>query len=421
VLSFPGRGRAVVVDPATGLWRYGERPAALPRLERVARHGRPGTARAASLLVHGEAMDALGALARTHAGRFRLLYIDPPFNTGQDMGAYTDRADPGVWLACLEERLRAARALLADGAFVVVHVGEAMQGLLRVLLDELFADARIAQVAWQRAPDRTVLGQGGALVPDHLEYLLVYAHGTPPAGWPRPRRRVPFPAKTLGTYARELVPSSAARLVDEFDDDAGGRVRIWAHASHELRRATPDAFERRMRLTNQQPESTFQQRLLARMREPGVLYRAEFVQRRGKHAGARSRFYLNGNVVLWLRDVAERDASGALWRVADLNNLWTAEEIPVTGVAGEGGVSFRRGKKPERLLERVITAFSRPGEHVLDFFAGSGTTGAVAERLGRRWVLVEAGAHARTLCEPRLARAVAASGGGFFTVTCATP
>jgi adenine-specific DNA-methyltransferase len=166
-----------------------------------------------------------------------------------------------------------------------------------------------------------------------------------------------------------------------------------------------------MRLTNQQAESTFQQALLARMPARGTLYRAEFTQRRGKHAGARTRYYLDGNVVLWLRDVARRDGK-VLERIADLDNLWTADELPVTGVAGEGGVSFRRGKKPERLLERVITAFSRPGERVLDYFAGSGTTGAVAHRLGRRFTLVEAGEHARTLCLPRLERAIAAHGGG---------
>jgi adenine-specific DNA-methyltransferase len=157
------------------------------------------------------------------------------------------------------------------------------------------------------------------------------------------------------------------------------------------------------RTTNQQEESTFQQKLLSRMREPDVLYRAEFVQQRGKHRGRRVRYYLNGNVVLWLKDVAKVDA-GRLVRVADLDNLWSADDIPVTGVADEGGVRFRRGKKPERLLERVIDAFSREGEWVLDFFAGSGTTGAVAARLGRRFVLVEAGEQARSHCEVRLLR-----------------
>jgi adenine-specific DNA-methyltransferase len=436
-LGFAGRGEPVVRDAASGLWRFGAHPAQAPALRALSAHGAlreatPAALADANLLVHAEAMDALRALAATHTGGFRLCYIDPPYNTGNDFETYEDRADEPVWLAAMEERLAAARTLLAPGGFLVVHLNERHQAHLRVLLDETWGDdARVAQVAWQRAPDRTVLGQGHTLVPDHLEYLLVYAPGGAPSGWPRPQRVQPLPAKTLATYGRTLVASDGSRLVDEFEDGAGETVRIFAHASYQLERvpaatleraasdasAVADVFTRLMRTTNQQPESTFQQALLARMPEKDVLYRAEFVQKRGKHAGPRARHYLNNNVVLWLRDVA-RVEDGQLVRVADLDNLWTAEELPVTGVAGEGGVSFRRGKKPERLMARVIEAFSQPGDRVLDFFAGSGTTAAIAERLGRRWVTVEAGAHLHTHCLPRLERECAASGGGFVLATC---
>jgi adenine-specific DNA-methyltransferase len=416
-LSFAGRGEPVVRDPATGLWRFGAHPATPPPLRTLSRHGAaPDSLASANLLIHAEAMDALRALAPTHAGRFRLCYIDPPFNTGNDFEDYEDRAADPVWLAALEERIAAARVLLSPHGFLVVHVNELQQANLRVLLDEVWGpDARVAQVAWQRSPDRTVLGQGHTLIPDHLEYLLVYANHGAPAGWPRPQRIQPLPAKTMATYSRTLVPSPTSTQIDEFTDGAGEPVRIFAHASYALERvparalerapddasALGDAFPRLMRTTNQQPESTFQQALLSRMPTRDVLYRAEFTQRRGKHAGARVRHYLNGNVVLWLRDVA-RIENNHLVRVADLDNLWTADDIPVTGVAGEGGVTFRRGKKPERLLSRVIEAFSQPGDWVLDFFGGSGTTAAVAERLHRHWVLVEAGDHAHTHCLPRL-------------------
>ena len=95
------------------------------------------------------------------------------------------------------------------------------------------------------------------------------------------------------------------------------------------------------------------------------------------------------------------DAEGGVW--------WAeSDDIPATGIAREGGVVLRRGKKPERLLERVVSAFSRPGDWVLDFFAGSGTTPAVAARLGRRFVAVEAGEAFRELLVPRLERAGAA-------------
>lgn len=350
--------------------------------------------------------------------RVRLVYLDPPYNTGQDFGTYDDRADHGVWLSCLEERLRALAPHLVAQPFVVVHVNVVEQAYLKVLLDELYGrDALVGQIAWQRAPDRTVLGQGAALLPDHVEYLLCYAPGGVPDGWPRPSRRTPFPERTLASYARTLIPSADAREVDRFTDAAGEDVVIYAHTSYTLARdndaPTATSFPLRMRTTNQQPESTFQQQLLARMPDKTTLYRAEYAQRRGKHAGPRVRHYLGGNVVLWLRDVAERAPDGTLTRIADVTTSWTADELPATGIGPEGGVDFRRGKKPEKLLARVIEAFSRPGDHVLDAFAGSGTTGAVAERLGRAWTLVEVNPDTAALAEGRLQREITRTGGGF--------
>ena len=406
-LVWDGRGRPVVRDPSTGRWRFGEH-----------RPPPPLTATSESLLIHGEAWDALVALRATRRGKIRLCYIDPPFNTGQEFDGYDDRASHDVWLSAMEERIAIARELLTDGGFLVAHINVVEQAYLKVLLDELFGrDRLIAQVSWQRAPDRTVLGQGSALVPDQVEYLLVYANGAPPADWPRPERRMPMSDKTLGTYSRSLVPSAGAKLVDELTDRHGDQVRIYAHDSYELTRA--QSFETRMRTTNQQPESTFQQELLRRMPRRDVLYRAEYTQATGKHRGPRVRHYLNGNVVLWLRDVAVQEGDRIV-RVTDLNNFWSADDIPATGIAREGGVTLRRGKKPEQLLARVIEAFSRPGDLVLDFFAGSGTTGAVAERLGRRWILVEATANARELCEPRLRRETERTGRGFTVETLAT-
>jgi adenine-specific DNA-methyltransferase len=400
-LTWTGRGTPVLRDPETGRWRFGARAPVAPR--RLPE---------GDLAILGEAHDAMSALLPTHRGRVRLCYVDPPFNTGNELLAYDDRAAHGVWLSALEERVRLARELLRDGGFFVAHINVVEQAYLKVLLDEIFGRERlIAQVSWQRAPDRTLLGQGSALIADQVEYLLCYVHGRVDEDWPRPQRRAPLSDKTLRTYGRVLVPSEEAVLVDELEG-----ARIYAHAGYRLERAlpSPETYPHLMRLTNQQPESTFQQALLARMPARGTLYRAEYVQARGKHRGARRRFYLDGNVVLWLRDIAVLDDDG-LVRVADLNNFWTADEIPATGIAREGGVALRRGKKPERLLERVVSAFSRPGELVLDFFAGSGTTGAVAARLGRGFVLVEADPAQHALMTTRLRNA----GAGFAEVALA--
>jgi adenine-specific DNA-methyltransferase len=408
-LTFDGRGRPVIRDVDSGRWRFADRPHPAPA-------DLPATD--ADLVIHREAWEALAALARTrHRGRIRLCYIDPPFNTGNEFDTYDDRTAHEVWLAALEERVALAHELIAPGGFFVAHINVVEQAYLKVLLDEIFGrDGLVAMISWQRAPDRTVLGQGSALVADQVEYLLVYVkdRAAVPADWPRPQKRTPLPEKTLRSYARTLVPAPEATLVDRLGD-----AEIWAHAGYQLgtipardlAAAVPREYPRMMRTTNQQVESTFQQALLARMPRPGVLYRAEYTQARGKHQGRRVRWYLDGNVVLWLRDVARLE-DGRLVRVSDLNNFWSADEIPVTGIAREGGVVLRRGKKPERLLERLIAAFSRPGEWVLDFFAGSGTTGAVAHRLGRRFILVEAAEPALALIRARLGRA----GAGFEEV-----
>ena len=147
------------------------------------------------------------------------------------------------------------------------------------------------------------------------------------------------------------------------------------------------------------------------MPERDVLYSVDYVQTRGKYKGPRRRYYLNGQVVLFLKDIARLDGNKAV-RVADLNNFWSHEEIPTTGIAGEGGVVLKRGKKPEVLLHRVIGAFSKEGDLVLDFFSGSGTTGAVAHKMGRRWIMVDAGDKTAAMGLQRITRVVSGEDSG---------
>ena len=110
-----------------------------------------------------------------------------------------------------------------------------------------------------------------------------------------------------------------------------------------------------------------------------------------------------GNRVLFLADkVVVEDGRARL--VEPLTNVW--DDVPFQGIAREGGARFVRNKKPERLLARVIAMSTDPGDWVLDPFLGSGTTAAVAHKMGRRWVGIERGAHVDALCVPRLARVV---------------
>ena len=85
-------------------------------------------------------------------------------------------------------------------------------------------------------------------------------------------------------------------------------------------------------------------------------------------------------------------------------DLWT--DIKTTGLEAEGGVSFKNGKKPESLIKRIIGMSTNEGDWVLDSFAGSGTTGAVAHKMGRRWIMIELGEHCHTHIIPRMKRVI---------------
>jgi adenine-specific DNA-methyltransferase len=110
-----------------------------------------------------------------------------------------------------------------------------------------------------------------------------------------------------------------------------------------------------------------------------------------------------GNRILFLADKV-RVVEGKPAIVEPLTNVW--DDVPFQGIAREGGVVFSRNKKPEKLVARVIAMSTDPGDWVLDPFLGSGTTAAVAHKMGRRWIGIESGAHARELAEPRLTRVV---------------
>ncbi|HMV69389.1 MAG TPA: DNA methyltransferase, partial [Myxococcota bacterium] len=112
---------------------------------------------------------------------------------------------------------------------------------------------------------------------------------------------------------------------------------------------------------------------------------------------------LDGQQLLsYARNVAVIDGVATASR--PLTNVW--DDVAWEGIAGEGGVQLKQGKKPERLLRRVLELTTRPGDRVLDPFAGSGTTGAVAHKIGRRYVLMESDARCATHVVPRLVRVV---------------
>ncbi|HEY3819156.1 MAG TPA: site-specific DNA-methyltransferase [Polyangiaceae bacterium] len=358
-----------------------------------------GDARAVNALVHGENLDAMRRLARAgFAGRFRCIYLDPPFNSGRRFAEYDDALSPEAWRAMMRERLEAARELLARDGAVFVEIDDTELGPLQVVMDELFGrEQRVSTITVVRsaATGHKAINRGPVNVTD---FILAYARER--ARWrsnPVVRDRSSYdraystwlenPGDACASWRFSPLAAHARRALGAGTGRASIERYAVEHAEHVVRFAQPryDAVSIRAR------------GLIDRSREePDRVFRLE-------REGRKDLVLRGGNRVLFLADkVVDREGRRVL--VEPLTNVW--DDVPFQGIAREGGARFVRNKKPERLLARVLALSTDPGDWVLDAFLGSGTTAAVAHKMGRRWVGIERGEQLDTMCLPRLRRVV---------------
>jgi adenine-specific DNA-methyltransferase len=367
-------------------------------------------------LIFGDNLLALQALQQEFAGQVRLVYIDPPFNTGQAFEHYDDGIEHSIWLDLMAKRCDLLKSLLRPDGVLVVHLDQEEVHYLKVVLDEIFGRANfLGQIAYERS-GVSGLGQGGAFVVNTHEYMLWYAKDKSAfraedlsgAGELEPKdmkryNRVLVSPGIRTEVARFIAPSTGEPVVIYKHEGAQVKtisLRNFEEREGEISAEYVEHFDRVHRLTSVQKENEFQNRILSYCRDG--IYSADYLVSRGKKEGERTTsFYQNGQVFVWLKDTAEV-VDGKIGRTGKLSDFWTHSDIPKADLANEGGVEFRRGKKPEKLLERVIKMATKPFDLVLDSFAGSGTTGAVAHKLRRRWIMVELGEHCHTHVAPRL-------------------
>jgi adenine-specific DNA-methyltransferase len=324
--------------------------------------GHVGDAEAENLLIEGDAVHALRSLGqipeleRRFARKVKLVYLDPPFNTGQTFEHYEDALEHSVWLTMMRDRLLEVRELVADDGSIWVHCDDYEQHRLRCLLDEVFGPRSfIATIVWQKRYSRDNRPSIGAV----HDYIHVYS---PMGGeWKNVRNRVERDAKTARQYRNP-------------NGDPRG---AW--------RAIP---------------------MTAQGFRPNQMY--EIVAPNGRrHVPPRGRCWsmvrprfdelLRQGRIYW---GASGDAApGVIRYLSETEGLvpwtwWPHEEVGHTDEAKKEALALSDGvafdtPKPERLMRRIIEVGSNPGDLVLDCFAGSGTTAAVAHKLGRRWVTVE--------------------------------
>jgi adenine-specific DNA-methyltransferase len=395
-----------------------ERPRLEPRIlveDKALSYGDP---RARNMLIHGDNRLALKALEQDFAGEVQCIYIDPPFNTGQAFEHYDDGIEHSLWLSLMRDRLEILYGLLSTNGLLWVHLDDSEVHYCKVLLDEICTRSNfVAHITYERS-GAAGLGLGGFVV-NTGENILLYKKGELPA------RKVygaqELEPKTMKRYNKALVDAGSRELVMEFVSKSNGLpVRLYKHAEFKIETVSLSKFEQRkdeimadfvkhfdqLFRTNQiQKENEFQRDLVSRM-DKRFLYTVDYTPSRGKHEGKEiTLYYYNAELFAWLKDTAQLN-DGRIVKFESITNVWTHAEIPKADIANEGGVNFPRGKKPEQLLRRIIDMSTEEDDIVLDSFAGSGTTAAVAHKMKRRWITIERGEQAQTHCLPRLQRVV---------------
>jgi adenine-specific DNA-methyltransferase len=303
----------------------------------------------------------------------RLVYIDPPFNRGQGFAQYADSLTHSVWLTMLRDRLKAVKPLLGPTASVWVHLDDAEQHRARCVLDEVFgSSAFVTTIVWQT---RTTRESRSAFSSNH-DYIHVYA----PAG---PQR---------WKQSRNLLPKNLSSLRNRDGDPRGP----WADAPF-----TAPGYR-----ANQHYDITNPAGEILRPPKGRSWYATQPVYER-----------LVKENRIWF----PRDGAG-LPRIKMFPehlrglvpfSLWGPDESGTNDDAKRHLMTMFpevepfATPKPESLLERIVHIGSDPGDLVLDFFAGSGTTAAVAHKMGRRWIAIERSAHtAATFTARRMLRVV---------------
>ncbi|MDG0870934.1 site-specific DNA-methyltransferase [Candidatus Lucifugimonas marina] len=310
-------------------------------------------------LIVGDSLDALRAIEKNKLmgldDGIRLLYIDPPFNTGQQFHQYSDSVGHAEWLSALRDRLNAVKPLLHPLASIWVHLDDGEVHRARCVLDEVFgADAFVSTIVWQKRKTR----ESRSAFSSNHDYIHVYAPAGPQV-WKR---------------SRNLLPRDSSSARNRDNDPRGS----WTDAPF-----TAPGFRQNQHYPIKNPAG------MSLMPPKGrSWYATEPVFRE----------LLEDNRIWFPRDGA------GLPRIKRFVNaepglvpftLWGGDEGGTNDDAKRHLMSMFPNEtafatpKPESLLHRIIQIGTDPGDIVLDFFAGSGTTAAVAHKLKRRWVAIE--------------------------------
>jgi adenine-specific DNA-methyltransferase len=334
-----------------------------------------GDPKAENMLIYGDNLLALKALEQDFAAKIKCIFIDPPYNTGSAFEHYDDGVEHSIWLTLVGHRLRLLHRLLRDDGSIWITIDDNEAHYLKILCDEVFGRKNfVANCIWQKVYSERMDATEFSISHDHvLVYQKTDAFKINQVLKDQNAEQFNFFDKKVGKYyrRRSLRKEGSESL-------RANRPSMWylikAPDGTDVWPIKPDGTEGRWRWKRENIETKF--------------HLLEFVKRDNRWE-------------IYVKQYLEESAT------RPPNTIWLQEEVGHNHEAKLEVKTFNSQEvfttpKPERLIQKVLTLGSDLSDWVLDSFLGSGTTAAVAHKMGRKWIGIELGEHCHTHCIPRL-------------------
>jgi adenine-specific DNA-methyltransferase len=352
-----------------------------------------GDAPSENMLIQGDNLEAAKALLPFFAGRVKCFAVDPPYNTRSAFEHYDDNVEHSTWLSLMYPRLELMRDLLAEDGLIWMFIDDNEGHYLKVLLDEVFGRNNfIGSVTWLKT---TSIHNNAEFFSSSTDTIHVYAKNIDAVAF----NRIPRSSRNASDYTNPdddpRGPWASSPLhVSLTSGQRGAQFAKTGKSTGLFPIVNPhgeNVYPPRGRCWGYSDES------IKKFHEDGLIWW-------GKHGKNQPR------LKRFAKELKDGVVATTFWNCVDVgHNQEAKKELAL--LIDQDNELFST-PKPERLLQRILTIATNPGDLVCDLFLGSGTAAAVAHKMGRRWIGVEMGEHAVTHCVPRLKKVVEGEQGG---------
>lgn len=364
-------------------------------------------------LIFGDNLLALKALEHEFTGKIKCVYIDPPFNTGGAFEHYDDGLEHSIWLDLMAKRFQVLKNLLSNNGAIFVNLDDSEMAYCKVVMDEIFGRQNYVATIVVEAATGSSFKTVNTGPTEVAQYILFYAKDK------RAFEYIPQfivkPSVDLQHFSRFIVnfespcnewifKSINDHILETLGYKEGTIQARWNAIKSDLGDSAKSIVEERA--TSFAIENSFRVFETKTLQKPSPFLREKLAYSKNVDFPVHversnySDLYLYKGRQIYFLENSVKEVDGVKGTALPVSTIWN--DIPTNNLQKEGSVSFPSGKKPEMLIKRILSMATNKGDLVLDSFGGSGTTGAVAQKMGRKWIMIELGEHCHTHIIPRL-------------------